>query len=559
MDKHQRPEPSRIDMSEGDLEKLILEIRSSSLSDKSKDTIVKALLSFLWLTQELERKTLSIKKLLRIFFGKKTEKRPKDPKDNSNNTPPGGASSKPSADAGPGQEPGSSAGKPEPKPKPKGHGKNGHDQYDSAERIFIPHPELKDKDVCPSCGVSRLYAFGLAFVLRIFGQPPLQAKVFELEQLRCAGCQDLFTAPLPEWAGRNRQHESANAMVAFLNYGAGVPFYRLEGIQKQMGVPLADSTQFDMVEKVADCGAPAFEHMKELAVQSENQGFDDTPMPVLELMKENEGLSDKDRRGMQTTAVLATASGQKIALFLTGRNHAGENIAGLLKDRDPSQPKVIQMSDAAPCNFSHDYMDLVIKALCMDHGRRNFHDILEAFPKDCQHVLTELGKVYKNEADAKANNLSKEERLAFHQEFSGPIMNGLNDWMESKLENREVEPNSALGEAIAYFLKHWNGLTVFLRVAGAPLSNADVEQLIKRCVLRRKASMFYKTQAGAWIGDILTSLIETARMNRKNPVKYLEAIQKYAAHVREHPPDWMPWNYERTISALSGTLTQSPT
>ena len=65
-----------------------------------------------------------------------------------------------------------------------------------------------------------------------------------------------------------------------------------------------------------------------------------------------------------------------------------------------------------------------------------------------------------------------------------------------------VEPNGALGGAIEYFLTHWNGLTQFLRVAGAPLSNAEVERLLKKCVLRRKNSMFYKTQVGAWIGDI---------------------------------------------------------
>lgn len=544
MGKHHEHEPSRVEMSEGELEKLIAEVQSSSLSESSKDLIVKVLLSFAWLSRELERKTLSIRKLLRIFFGRKSEKQSKEKKDKTDkgDKPEGGS-------AGTGS-PKPETPKPD-KPKPKGHGKNGQAQFESAERIPVPHPTLKDKDNCPSCGVGRLYAFGVACVLRIFGQAPLQAKVFELEQLRCASCQELFTAPLPEAAGVNRHHESANAMVAFLNYGAGVPFYRLEGIQKQMGVPLADSTQFDMSEKVANCGLPVFTHMKDLAADAAQHGFDDTPMPVLSLMKENEGLSDKDRKGMQTTAVIAKSGENKIALFLTGRNHAGENISSLLQDRDPSLPKVIQMSDAAPCNFSHEFLDMVIKALCLDHGRRNFNDILEAFPRDCQHVITELGKVYKNDADAKKLGLDPEARLTFHKERSSPIMNGLNAWMEEKLENREVEPNSALGEAIDYFLKHWNGLTAFLRVAGAPLSNAEAEQLVKRCVLRRKASMFYKTMAGAWIGDILTSLIETARIAKKNPVDYLEAIQKHARHAREHPEKWLPWNYQQTITTLT--------
>ena len=475
---------------------------------------------------------------MRLFFGSKTEKSKRPDKPSDDEDKKGGAAGvKP-------EEPKSA------KPKPKGHGKNGQAEY-SATKVPVFHPTLKAKDKCPSCGLGRLYQFGFAAVLRIFGQAPLTAKVFELEQLRCASCQEFFTAPLPAEAGPERHHASANAMVANLNYGAGMPFYRLEGLQEQLGVPVADSTQFDMVEKVANCGAPVVEHMKSLAANGEKHAFDDTPMPIQSFVKENKSLSDEDRKGMQTTAIVAFSGENKIALFMTGRNHAGENMGDLLKDRRPLLPNVIQMSDASPNNFSHDFMSIVLKALCMDHGRRNFHDLLVAFPKDCQHVITELGLVYKNDAETKRLELSPLERLLYHQEHSGPVMNGLNAWMEEKLENREVEPNGELGKAIDYFLKHWNGLTAFLRIAGAPLSNAEVERLVKRCVLRRKASMSYKTQAGAWIGDILMSLIETSRFAGKNGFEYLVALQQYAVHVRTNPENWLPWNYQQTLTTLS--------
>lgn len=530
--------PSRIEMSEGDAERLILEIRTGKLSKESQELLVSMLLGWHWLSQQLVSKSLSIKKLLRLFFGSKTEKskRPDKP-DNDDDKKGGSGGVKP-------EEPKSG------KPKPKGHGKNGQAEY-SATKVPVPHPTLKAKDKCPSCGLGRLYQFGFAAVLRIFGQAPLTAKVFELEQLRCANCQEFFTAPLPAEAGVARHHPSANAMVANLNYGAGMPFYRLEGLQEQLGVPVADSTQFDMVEKVANCGSPVVEHMKSLAANSEGQAFDDTPMPIQSFVQENKSLLEGDRKGMQTTAIVAFSGKNKIALFLTGRNHAGENMGDLLKNRRTMLPNVIQMSDASPNNFSHDFMNLVLKALCMDHGRRNFHDLLDAFPKDCQHVITELGLVYKNDAETKRLELSPLERLLYHQEHSGPIMNGLNGWMEEKLENREVEPNSELGKAIDYFLKHWNGLTAFLRIAGAPLSNAEVERLVKRCVLRRKASMSYKTQAGAWIGDILMSLIETSRFAGKNGFEYLVVLQEYAVHVRANPENWLPWNYQQTLTMLS--------
>jgi len=39
-----------------------------------------------------------------------------------------------------------------------------------------------------------------------------------------------------------------------------------------------------------------------------------------------------------------------------------------------------------------------------------------------------------------------------------------------------VEPNSGLGQAISYLLKHWEKLTLFLRQPGAPLDNSIVER-----------------------------------------------------------------------------------
>lgn len=254
---------------------------------------------------------------------------------------------------------------------------------------------------------------------------------------------------------------------------------------------------------------------------------------------------------MQTTATIAVIDNNKVALFDTGRKHAGENIGELLKQRDPTLPKVLQVGDAAAKNYSHGFMDLVIKVLCMDHGRRNFHEILDNFAPECQHVIDQLGQIYKNDALSKKLNHTPSERLIYHQKNSSHIMNDLNTWMEEKIENHEVEPNGSLGQAIEYFLTHWNGLTAFLRIEGAPLSNAEVERLVKRCVLRRKGSLFYFSLFGALIGDINMSLIETAKFHGKNPHHYLTAIQQNKKHVRANPILWQPWTYLDTLANLT--------
>jgi hypothetical protein len=86
-------------------------------------------------------------------------------------------------------------------------------------------------------------------------------------------------------------------------------------------------------------------------------------------------------------------------------------------------------------------------------------------------VLESLSAVYHNDALARQGNLSSEERLLFHQRESGPIMEELHIWIVRQLDERRVEPNSGLGKAMAYLLRHWKKLTCFLRVPGAPLDN----------------------------------------------------------------------------------------
>ena len=143
--------------------------------------------------------------------------------------------------------------------------------------------------------------------------------------------------------------------------------------------------------------------------------------------------------------------------------------------------------------------------------------------------------------------MSDEERLEYHQENSSPLMNDLKEWLSEQFVERLVEPNSSMGDAISYMLKHWPELTLFLTVPGAPIDNNICEQVLKRAILHRKNSLFFKTQRGAYVGDLYMSLIHTCSLNDVNPFDYLTALEKYSTQLREHPEKWMPWNYEQNI------------
>jgi hypothetical protein len=234
-----------------------------------------------------------------------------------------------------------------------------------------------------------------------------------------------------------------------------------------------------------------------------------------------------------------------VALFFTGDQHAGENLDQLLQRRAAGLEKPLQMCDGLARNQSQEFETIFCN--CLLHGRRGFVDVVENFPEECRFVVESLREVYRFDALTKAHQLSDGARLAFHQEHSRPVMDTLHGWMEEQFDQRKVEPNSGLGQAITYMLKRWEALTRFLEVPGAPLDNNICEQALKMAILHRKNSMSYKTLNGARIGDVYMSLIHTCQLNRVNPFEYLMVLQQHAQKVLKEASRWLPWNYTEAL------------
>jgi transposase len=438
----------------------------------------------------------------------------------------------------------------------KGHGRNGADAYRGAARIEVRHPTLTVGDACPACGQGTVYEKAPGVLVRIIGQPPLGATIYELQKLRCHLCGEVFTAPAPVEAGTNKYDATAGSMIGLLKYGSGLPFNRLDGLQGNLEVPLPASTQWDIVRAVAANVAPAFEELVRQAAQGDVLHNDDTTVKILELMgpggRQDVLLNVADevsvageRSGLYTSGVVALRDGNRVALFFSGRRHAGENLAQVLKHRAETLPPPIQMCDALSRNLPRELQTIL--AHCLAHARRQFVDIYDRFPEPCRHLLETLAVVYRNDAIARERQLSPEARLQFHQEASGPTMQELNGWLTRQLGEKRAEPNSALGGAIGYMLRHWDKLTLFLRHAGAPLDNNVCERALKKAILHRKNAMFYKTQNGARVGDLFMSLIYTCQLNQANAFDYLTELQRHADALATRPEFWMPWNYRDAL------------
>ena len=191
----------------------------------------------------------------------------------------------------------------------------------------VAHPCLKPGDLCPECGKGKLGRKPKpAVVIGVTAQPPITATVHELEVLRCHLCGKTYTAPAPPEAGSQKYDPSVGVMLGLLRYGSGMPFYRLERLQRSLGVPLPASTQWELVEKLAQAVQPVWDYLVYTAAQAPSFYNDDTTMRVGELRRNIQAEADPERTGIFTTGIVARAQEQVIALFFTGRRHAGENL-----------------------------------------------------------------------------------------------------------------------------------------------------------------------------------------------------------------------------------------
>lgn len=543
-----KPDPEIIELGVAQFEELKRHVEQRAFEEGDYAKLGGVLDAYRYLLELVENKKTTIGRLRKLLFGANTEKTAdvvgREALTQDNSSPP------PSSLAAP------QNGDDKKRTKKPGHGRNSADRYTGASRLKIRHASLTPGDPCPACGAGTAYLMAKpGLLIRFIGQPPLAATIYELEKLRCNLCGKIFEAQPPAQAGAEKYDASAVSIIAMLRYGLGFPFNRLDRLQEDLEIPLPASTQWEIVSAGYESLTPVYEELIRQAAQGELLHHDDTNVKILELMgddakqkafdESHEGNDadqvDPERKGLFTSGVVALSGEHQIALFFSGRRHAGENLVQVLRQRASGLPPPIQMCDALSRNMPSELKTIV--ANCLAHGRRQFVEVNERFPAECRYVLEALENVYRNDATARKESLSAEERLLFHQTHSGPVMEELHGWLKRQFDERLVEPNSGLGAAINYLRKHWEKLTLFLRVAGAPLDNNICERALKKAIMHRKNSLFYKTQNGANVGDLYMSLIHTCELNAVNPFDYLTDLQCHADAVASDPAVWLPWNY----------------
>jgi len=424
-------EPTSTNPSE--IEALIARLEDGQLGAEERRLIGRLLRLLLTLICVVEQKNTSISRLKRMLFGPGSDKRTvavrvAPPNASSNDAPV--AADELSASTTPETTP------TEGQARRRGHGRQSAAAYTGARRVVCADSALVPGDRCPSrpCRGHLYDTKAPAVFIRLEGRPVIAATRYEQQVLRCSACAERFTAPLPEGVPAEKYDPTADVALALYKYGAGVPFYRQARLQEMIGVPVPESVQYERCAVVAGCVRPVYEEMVRRAACADLLYTDDTRVVILDLLKENKQLAASQRRGVQTTGIVARAGARHIALYVSGRRHAGENLAELIRKRPPDLSPPIQMSDALSANWAGDFERIVAK--CLAHARRQFVELEAGFPPECMRVLDALAEVYRHDAEAKG--MRDQERLAFHQAQSGQVMERLREWIAEQFVERVV-------------------------------------------------------------------------------------------------------------------------
>lgn len=529
-------------------DKCISELETLSVSEESLEFFKALIDGNKWMNEQLELGRLTIAKLRKLFQIQGSEKASLR-KSAANNR-------KPTANKHAGGEE-KASGTQNSGGKPKGHGRNSAIAYAGANVVDVKHPELAPGDLCPkeACG-GRLYEMGQpGVVVRVSGAPLATATRYDCQKMRCSICETVYTAPLPEGVSEQKYDNNFVAMLMINKYFVSMPLYRQDRLQQYLGMPLPASTQWDLMVAHEGMLKKLYQALCQDAADGLALCYDDTSVKVLsEIKAKKDALKgEKNQYNCFTTGVVSLHEDHHCYLFMTNAQVAGAFIGDILNLRNPDLDLPIVMCDALSANIPQNISeDLYILSYCLVHARRQFYELPDGYDDLADTVIDLIGKIYDNESYAKG--LSAQERLAYHQKHSRPLMTQLKTYLESQQD--QFEPNSIAGNAIAYVLSRFTELSQFLHYAYAPLDTNIVERALKMVIQLRNACMFYKTLHGAAFASYVQSALYSAAQNDINPCDYMRALLDHKTLVIENPQAWLPWKYQKTLKQIQAGIAK---
>lgn len=386
---------------------------------------------------------------------------------------------------------------------------------------------------------------------------PAQVEVVEHVQhiYSCRQCEKegtetpIVTAkmPAPMYPG-SLASPSAMAYLMSQKYSEGLPLYRQEKQLERMGIFLSRQTMANWMMYGANTWLiHLYEYMHKKLMEEDTAHADETGLQVLN--EPGRPATGKSFMWLYRSGRYASAS---IVLYEYQTTRAGKHPKAFLQG----------FSGYLHVDGYAGYHDLKNVELvgCWAHARRKFDEALKSLPANLQNsekpCAAKIGLQFCNRLfaiDKKINKMDEctptiryEERL----KQSKPVLDEFLEWL--KTEKARVAPKTKLGEAITYCLNQWQKLVVFLKDGRLELDNNRGERSIKPFVMGRKAWLFSTSPKGAKASAIIYSIVETAKENKLDPLRYLTYVLEQLPLIEltdEGELDaLMPWSNEIPIN-----------
>ena len=328
----------------------------------------------------------------------------------------------------------------------------------------------------------------------------------------CGTCQDgVTTAPAPpQVLERSAAGASLLAHVVVSQYADHTPLHRLSRIDARSGVEIPVSTLADWTAGVGDLVAPLVERLAQRVLAAAIVRTDATGLKVLD---------PQSPEHIQRGSIWAYVGDDRDVLFRYTPTGAGATgpwnfLAG--------RTGYIQ-ADAANV-FDRLFDGQVATAIelgCWAHGRRRLVALQDT---DCRvaYPLKLIGRLYRIEHLADAQQLTPEARVALRQERSAPVLEKLSHWFVATQQSEP--PSTELAKAAAYALNHWTALTRFVADGRVSLDNNLCEQQLRAIALGRKNYLFAGSHDAARRAAALYSLTRICAQYGVPPLPYFTHV-----------------------------------
>jgi transposase len=373
----------------------------------------------------------------------------------------------------------------------------------SVETVVHDLDEADQK--CPSCGGQLALWEGqddeteeIDVIERRF---VIKKNVRKKYRCRC-GCVEMALMPTRLIPG-GRYSNGFAIEVGVAKYDDHSPLERQVRRMKSEGLVVENQTLWDQINALATKLEPTWAALAADAIRATVLGFDETSWEVL-----TKGSASKKSWTMWQLST------RRVVYFTIAPD--GDKVAG---NKLLAGFKGTAVGDAAQVHKAMARDAIFNLAFCWAHARRKFIKAETSEPIRAAQFLEMVAELYAIEAQAPPGAEGDKLRRKLRNEKSRPITERIKQWMIGQ----RFLPGSDIGTAIKYVAKCWDGLCVFLDDPAVPIDNNRTERGFRGPALGRNNFYGSHSERGTEVAAIFYSLIETAKLNGKDPKRYLKA------------------------------------